>query len=70
MRLGLFPKPNQKSKPSLEEEVSGQGLSPVYLIGFLIIMFFALILHFVPQKQQTDENFVEPVVEIIPDQAS
>lgn len=35
--------------------------SPVYLIGFLIIMLAALILHFVP-KQESGEQLVEPQV--------
>ncbi len=44
----------------------GASGSPIYLIGFLIIMLFALILHFIPGGSGVDSSAVEPHVEPAP----
>lgn len=62
-------KSKEKPEVSNDDRTEKSSVSPIYLIGFFVIMLFALALHFIPQKQETDQSIVEPYVEAVPSQS-
>ncbi|MBP9821619.1 MAG: hypothetical protein KBC98_01910 [Candidatus Pacebacteria bacterium] len=58
---------SSKNKVSHDEKAHREeGISPIYFIGFLVIMLFALVLHFIPSSREATDQLVEPRVEAIP----